>query len=127
MIIVDEQMIYAIRGAATVDNSEKEERKIGEVMGMLLDRILEKNDLMIKDIISIQITQTSDLDRKNAASALREARPQFGQVPLFCAQEPTIIDMPPRMIRVMLTCRGGGKGTHVYLGDAKKLRPDFKE
>ncbi len=120
-------MIYAIRGAVTVDHSDEEERKTVEVMGMLLDSILEKNDLMIKDIISVQITQTSDLVRKNAASALREARPQFEQVPLFCAQEPNILTMPPRTIRVMLTCRGEGLGTHVYLGDARRLRPDFQE
>lgn len=118
------RLVYAIRGAAAIDNPDDEAGEMVEAVGKLLDIILDKNSLTPDDIVSIQFTQTADLTVKNAAAALREARPAYGLIPLFCSQEPSIEGMLPRVVRVLVTCRGEGPGIPVYLGSAKMLRPD---
>lgn len=118
-------MIYAIRGATTIENITQESEEMVEAVGTLLSTILEKNALDIANIISIQFSQTPDLKKKNAASALRQADIRYSATPLFCTQEPEIQNMMPRVVRVLLSCRGEGPGIPVYLGRAGQLRSDF--
>lgn len=115
--------IVAVRGAVTVDenNGEAMVRAVGDLMKEL-ERI---NRFQPNDIISIQFTQTVDLNKKNAAASLRASCPEYAMVPLFCAQEPTVEGLMPKTIRILVTWRGENPGKPVYLGKAAMLRPDL--
>ena len=59
----------------------------------------------------------------NPAAALRTIG--YGDIPLFCTQEPEIIDSMSRVIRVLITADSPDKLKPVYLDGAKKLRIDL--
>ncbi len=122
-----QKFLYAVRGAVTIDDPDNEVREMKKVSGKLLDVILNKNLIELEDIVSIQMTQTPDLVQINAASALRAARPHFGSIPLFCAQEPDIEGMLAGVIRVLITYYGVSPGIPIYLGGAEKLRLDITQ
>lgn len=94
----------------------------------LLETLLAKNDLTERhdDIVSAVFTTTPDLASCFPAEAARELG--MSQVPLLCATEIGVAGAMPRCIRVLLhvnTTRTQAEMTHVYLRDAKKLRPDM--
>ena len=117
--------ITAVRGATALAAKGDEAAVMVEALGMLFDALIMKNNISIEDIISIQFTQTADLNKMNAAAALRKARPAFSQVPLFCSLEPEVENSLPRTVRVLITWRGDGPGIPVYMGEAASLRPDL--
>ncbi len=113
--------LKAIRGAICCENTETE---IISAVSELYTKILNENKLKEKDIVSIQFTITKDLNAKNPAGALRKAG--FAKnTPLFCALEPEYENSLPKCIRVLIHCYSKNKAKHVYLGNAKKLRPDL--
>lgn len=91
--------------------------------------ILKRNNLKTEDIVSIQFTQTRDLDVMNPAAALRKGQSEidFSSVPLFCSQEPEIKGSPEKLVRVLFTAylEENAKVSHVYINGGEKLRPDF--
>ncbi|VDB00343.1 hypothetical protein S1OALGB6SA_1421 [Olavius algarvensis spirochete endosymbiont] len=118
--------ITAVRGAIDIPESAEEQNQMVKSVGNLVNSLCNLNRISAKRIICVQLTQTSDLVRKNAAAALREAIPEFNHVPLFCSQEPVIEDSLPRTVRILITWRTwrGSKMTKpLYLGAAQKLRP----
>jgi chorismate mutase len=117
--------IVAVRGAVSLEEAPDEETLMIEALGRLFTTLADLNDFSIDEIVSVQMTQTSDLNLKNAAAALRAAIPEYGRAPLFCSQEPNIKGSLPRTIRVLITWRGTGPVTPVYLGAAQSLRPDL--
>lgn len=119
--------VLAARGAVTIEESQtrSEEAMMVEALGRLMDELCLTNNISIPDIISLQFTQTSDLKRKNAAAALRTARPAYSQVPLFCSAEPDVEGSMPRTVRVLVNWMGTGTVKAVYIGEASKLRPDL--
>ena len=120
-----EKRVIAARGAVNVDDLPDEAEAMVRCVGRLIDELTRRNGIAAQDIISIQFTQTADLTRMNAAGALRRAASDYNSVPLFCAQEPQVEGMAPRMVRVMITWRGLGEPQSVYLGKAAELRPDL--
>jgi len=119
--------ITAVRGAIGIPESSDEHSQMVKSVGELVGLLCRFNRISIRRIISVQLTQTSDLVSKNAASALREAIPKFNQVPLFCSQEPRIESGLPRTVRILITWRGwrGRKmAKPVYLGTARSLREE---
>ncbi|MEK7866273.1 MAG: chorismate mutase, partial [Planctomycetota bacterium] len=69
---------------------------------------------------------TPDLDADFPARAARQMG--WASVPLLCAQEIAVPGAPPRIVRVLLlvnTDLAQEDVRHVYLGEAKKLRPDL--
>jgi chorismate mutase len=92
----------------------------------LLKSLVKENNISPERIVSIQFTQTSDLIHMNAAAALRIAFPDYSALPLFCSQEPEVIGMLPRTVRILITWHGKGPAIPVYLGDAALLRPDLQ-
>lgn len=118
-------IIVAVRGAVSLEKNSDEESGMIEAVGKLLKALEQKNNFSPDDIVSVQMTQTGDLRVKNAAAALRDAIPAYGNVPLFCSQEPEITGALPRTVRVLITWRGEGKVFPVYLGNAASLRPDL--
>ncbi len=118
--------LLAVRGAVGIDENKNESQTMVNALGELMDALEQKNGFTVEDIVSVQFTQTSDLHVKNAAAALRQARPGYGTVPLFCSGEPEIDGSPKRMVRVLVTWRGVLKPVRpVYLGSAAALRPDL--
>ncbi len=116
-------VIKALRGAIQCALDTEEE--IAQQTKTLISTLIEKNNVLQENIISIHFTQTKDLYALNCASGLR----QFGyqNVPLFCSQEPECSEAMPRMIRVLMTCyiETDRKCVHAYLNGAEKLRPDL--
>jgi len=116
--------LRAIRGATTVDEDAPE--AITERVVTLLTRIMERNDLVEDDIVSILFTATDDLVSMFPATAARTMG--LGAVPLICARELGISGSVPRCVRVMLhvtTGRPRDEIIHVYLGGAQGLRDDL--
>jgi len=120
--------IIAVRGAVSIPKSKQEDSEMVKSVGELAESLCRLNRISLKKVISVQLTQTPDLVRKNAATALREAIPEFNQVPLFCSQEPKIEDSLPRIVRILITWRtrqARKMAIPVYLGAAENLRSEI--
>ena len=117
--------ILAVRGAVSLDEGPDEETIMIDALGKLVGTLAEHNGFSTDDVVSVQLTQTIDLRKKNAASALRDAMPTYGKVPLFCSVEPDVEGSLARTVRILITWRGNGSATPVYLGKAASLRPDL--
>lgn len=111
--------MVGIRGAVFLDaNTESE---IKAKAGALYKAVLEQNGISEEDIISLTISLTDDITRKNPASCLREAGLACS-VPLFCVQEARIDSGAPMCMRFLVLCGKDIKTHHVYLDEAQRLR-----
>jgi chorismate mutase len=117
--------VRGIRGAINCD--ENSAVSILQATGELLEEILRANNLSdFDEIVSAIFTTTADLDAAFPAEAARELG--MHRVPLLCANE---IDVPTgmkRCIRILLhvnTEKVASEMVHVYLRDARRLRPDM--
>lgn len=114
-----------IRGAVTVDENSKE--KIWSAARQLVTKILSLNELQAKNVGAIIFSSTEDLTAAFPSSAIRQL-PALRLVPLFDTREPAIDNSLPLCIRVLIladTDKEQNKIHHVYLGEAKNLRPDL--
>lgn len=116
--------MISIRGAITVNENTK--RDILESTKVLLLAILENNNLSNDDLISIYFTATRDLTKAYPAVAAREIG--LTSCSLSCVQEMFVEESLEMCIRVQLLvnsecCQKDAK--HVYLREAKNLRPDI--
>jgi len=119
--------VRGIRGATTVTRNGESE--ILSATKELLERIIEANDIVSEDVCSLLITVTNDLDAAFPARAVRQIE-GWDIVPLMCSLEIPVPDSLPLCIRFMLqvnTDKSQRDMVHVYLHDAKKLRPDLAE
>lgn len=116
--------IRGIRGATTVEADRSE--AVLAATRELLQEILERNGIRdFDDIVSAIFTTTPDLTSTFPAEAARALGMQH--VPLLCASEIAVPGSMPRCIRALLhveTPRQPQEVVHVYLRDAKRLRPD---
>ncbi|MBI5760430.1 MAG: chorismate mutase [Planctomycetales bacterium] len=117
--------VRGIRGATSVDTDTR--AAILAATRELLQEIIRVNTLdCFEDIASIFFTTTPDLVATFPAEAARELG--MNQVPLLCASEIAVNGRMPQCIRVLLhvnTERPQCEIVHVYLREAKKLRPDI--
>jgi len=114
----------ALRGATTA--AENTAEAILDAANELLRAILVANELAPAQIISVLFTITSDLDAAYPTRAARELG--WTEIPLLDAQQPKIQGDLPRCLRVLIHCeteRGAHEMKHIYLREAKKLRPDL--
>lgn len=117
--------LRGIRGAATVEENSREE--ISKAAQLLITKILSLNELSLENVGAIIFTSTNDLTAAFPTSALRQL-PGFKLVPLFDAQETFVEGSLPMCIRVLILAeldKNPAEIHHVYLGGAKKLRPDL--
>jgi chorismate mutase len=118
--------VRGVRGATTVESDDP--ALIRAAARELMEEILRRNQITdFDDVISAVFTTTEDLVSAFPAEAARAMG--MNQVPLLCAQEIPVIGSMPHCIRVMLhvnSDRTPKEIEHVYLRDAKKLRPDLK-
>jgi chorismate mutase len=116
--------VRGIRGATSVEADVPEQ--ILAATRELLEKIFLANEIHVFDeITSVMFTTTPDLTSTFPAEAARELG--MSQVPLLCACEIPVPNSMPRCIRVLLhvnTEKKQADVTHVYLHEAKKLRPD---
>jgi len=92
----------------------------------LLESIVAVNALDVADVASVIFTATPDLDAVYPAVAAREMG--WSNTPLLCMQEMAVRGSLPRCIRVLLhwnTDRAQVDIHHIYLGEARALRPDI--
>jgi chorismate mutase len=115
--------IRGIRGATTASANNRE--AILNATRELLEAIVRANDLDVDDIASVYFAVTPDLDAAFPAAAARLMG--WNDVALLDAQAPRVPGDMPRCIRVLIhwnTHRTQSEIRHVYLRDARALRPD---
>ena len=117
--------VRGLRGA--INARENTSASILEATRELLQEVIRANSLTdFSEIVSAIFTTSPDLNAAYPAEAARELG--MHKVPLLCARE---IDVPggvPLCIRILLhlnTEKRQEEIVHVYLRDARKLRPDM--
>ncbi len=79
-----------------------------------------------EEVAAVIFTASPDLDAAYPAQAAREMG--WNQVPMLCVQEMAVVGSLPRCIRVLVlwnTDLPPERIRHVYLGQARNLRPDW--
>jgi chorismate mutase len=111
-----------VRGAITVSANNK--KGILAATKKLLTKMATANKIETKDIAAIFFTTTPDLDAEFPAAATRELG-WPSNLALLCGHEMNVPGALPRCLRVLMlvnTERGSDEITHVYLGEANKLK-----
>ncbi|MDR6549476.1 chorismate mutase [Paenibacillus qinlingensis] len=117
--------LRGIRGATTVQHNDADE--ILSATSELLQAIVEANDFLPEDIGSVFITVTEDITATFPARAIRTLV-GWELVPLMCSLEVPVENALPKCIRLMVqvnTTKTQAEINHVYLKEAKALRPDI--
>lgn len=119
--------VRGIRGATTVEQDEPQ--AILAATTELLQELFRANGIAtFEEIASIIFTTTEDLRSVFPAEAARQLG--LNDVPLLCSREIPVAGSTPRCIRVLVhfnTDRLQREIQHVYLREAKSLRPDHSE
>lgn len=118
-------MIYSVRGGISLKENSCEE--IEAMTNKLLLEIIKKNNLEIKNITQIIFSATRDITKIYPAVFARKLG--IINASLLCVQEMYVENSLPMCIRVLLNFydvyQADRKIFNVYLGEAKKLRPDL--
>ena len=111
----------SIRGAiAVVENTDE---SIVNASKSLINSIMNVNNLTEEDIVFALFTVTNDLNTAFPAKAFRELG--MMSISALDTKAPEIQDDLDGCIRLLLTVNNDIEDIqHVYLQDAKKLRPD---
>lgn len=122
----DMETYMALRGATTVDGDYP--LKMDKAVAELMAELYSKNSLEEEDIAYILFSQTHDLRMRNAATSCRLGG-FSDNVPIFCVQEADVAGGLRHAVRVLIVLKKerAGKPHMVYLREAAKLRPDYKE
>ena len=118
-------MVRGIRGATTVKKNKTED--IISATVELLKKMEKVNEYTPDEISHVIITMTQDLNATFPARALRDLE-GYNLVPVMCAQEIPVPDSLPNCIRIIITVntqKSPEEIQHVYLKNAKNLRPDL--
>jgi chorismate mutase len=116
-------MCRGVRGAITVPYNSED--AILSATRELLETILVANDMDADNIASIYFTTTTDLDATYPALAARQLG--WFDMALLCGHEMAVPGGLPRVVRVLIhwnTTKTAKEIVHVYLREAKNLRPD---
>jgi len=116
--------LFALRGAITVDENDRE--AILAATTELMRELLDRNALTPDDVVNCIFTMTADLDAEFPAVAARAIG--FDRVPLLCVREIDVPGAMPRVIRVLMQyhAEAAHEPRHVYLRDARALRTDLE-
>lgn len=114
-----------VRGATTLEKNDREE--ILSATRQLLALMLRQNGIESCDIASAIFSTTHDIDAEFPALAAR----QLGllDVPLLCGHEISVPGSLPMCVRILLhwnTSKPQSEIHHVYVREAKRLRPDIE-
>jgi len=117
--------IRAIRGATTVEQNSAEQIK--DATYEMINQIINLNSINEDSVISITFTVTRDLDQLYPSVIIREYF-NWNDTPILNFEEKHIVNSLEKCIRVLIYIHSDTKKkdiVHVYLKDAKKLRPDL--
>ena len=112
-----------IRGATTATENTRE--AILEATTELLQNLIAANDIKHEDIASAIFTTTPDLDAEFPAVSARALG--WLDTALLCGHEMSVPGSLPLCVRVLIhwnTPRAANEVVHVYLRDARGLRPE---
>ncbi|NEQ96819.1 MAG: chorismate mutase [Cyanothece sp. SIO2G6] len=121
-----ERIVRAIRGATTASANTRE--AIEDAVVELLDVLESKNPLNPGHIVSVTFSVTPDLDAVFPAAIARQ-RSSLQAVPLLDVQQMMVKGSLPKCIRLLMTINALDSDPpvhHVYLRQAKTLRPDLQ-
>jgi chorismate mutase len=123
MRVVNEQRLFAVRGAVQADANDAE--AIVAATTELMRELLERNELEPEAMVSCLFTTTDDLDAEFPAVAARNLG--LESVPLLCCREIPVPGSMPRVIRTMVHyyAPAGNSAAHAYLGATQDLRSDL--
>jgi tryptophan synthase alpha chain len=113
-----------VRGATTIEANTAED--ILEATTDLLDALIRLNEIAPDDVVSAVFTTTPELNAAFPALAARKLG--WTEVPLLCAHEMDVPGALRGVIRILLhvnSPRSAAEIRHVYLGDARALRPEW--
>ena len=116
-----------VRGAITVETDSPEQIERATVE--LYSKIIELNSINTADISHVIFTLTKDLKSAYPAKFLRQHF-DVSDVPLICMNELDIDGSLEKCLRVLVvfnTQKSQQEIHHVYLKEAKKLRPDIAD
>lgn len=112
-----------VRGATTASANTKE--AILEATRELLQRMILANGIRQEDVACVILSTTRDLNATFPALALRQMG--WHDAALLCTHEMDVPGAVPKCIRVLIqwnTTRKQHEIRHIYLRDARHLRPD---
>ncbi len=112
-----------VRGATTAEANTRE--SILEAARQLLALMIRANDIDPDDVASAVFTTTTDLNAEFPALAARQLG--WFDVALMCHHELDVPGSLRRCIRILLhwnTPKPAGEIVHVYIKEARNLRPD---
>lgn len=113
-----------IRGATTIETNTAED--ILEATNDLLDALIRLNQIVPEDVVSAVFTTTPELTAAFPALAARNLG--WTEVPLLCAHEMNVPGSLQGVIRILLhvnSSRSAAEIRHVYLREARALRPEW--
>jgi chorismate mutase len=114
----------ALRGAVRVPENTKE--SIFTATQELLQALIERNELVEENVVSIMFSATSDLNAAFPAEAARLIG--WTQPGLLCFQEMAVPGSMSMVLRIMLlwdTDKSQAEMKHCYLGETHSLRDDL--
>lgn len=114
-----------VRGATTIENNTPEE--MDEATVELLKTIMDNNSFKVEDISHVIFTLTHDINASFPAKAARDYL-NWDNVPMICTQEIPVPNSLQKCVRVLIVINTNLEAKdikHVYLREAKKLRPDL--
>lgn len=117
--------IRGVRGAISVPANTKDEI-LSATRELLQDMLKKNNGLEKEDIASVIFTTTQDVTAEFPPVAARVLG--WDAVPMLCSHEIPVPDSLPMTIRVLIhwnTDKTQSEIKHIYLREAKKLRPDI--
>ncbi len=115
--------VSAVRGATIACENSPE--AIWAATAELVQALVEKNRIVVDEVVAAFFTMTPDLDAAFPAYAAR--RLGWNDVPLLGAVETAVPGMPERMIRVLIEVERPERQRlrPVYLHGTLALRPDL--
>ena len=117
--------LRGLRGAITVE--ENSQRAIWQAAQLLVTELLSANQIHPDTIGALIFSSTKDLTAAFPTTGVRQL-PNFQNLTFFDTQQTDVEGSMPMCIRVLVLAdidKTSAEICHVYLGDAKKLRPDI--
>lgn len=118
-------MIRGVRGATT--SKANNEKEILAATKEVLEHMIKENDITPEQVAQVLITVTPDLNATFPAKALRMFE-GWTYVPVMCATEIPVPNALEKCIRIMMTIntdKNQKEIKHIYLREAKQLRPEL--
>ena len=115
--------LWAVRGAVQAERNDED--SILSATEALMRELIDRNELVPDDFVSVILTCTDDLNAQFPAVGARAVG--LDQVPLLCNRELDVPGAMERVIRVLAHYYGPAdrRPEHVYIRETQRLRADL--